>query len=197
MTRTVASHAEIGIRYLRSINSGCSNAYEGIIPQSNMLTVNLPTPLRYAFDFDISWLFNFNYFMVRVVGMNFVSLARIRYVRDYLTTGIGRLTHWDRVTHICVSELTIIGSDNGMPPGRRQAIIWTNAEILLIGPLGTKFNELLIEIHTFSFTKMYLKMSSGKWRPFCVGLSVLNAMEKWYPHDHVKMSYYISLFTWM
>ena len=38
-----------------------------------------------------------------------------------------------RVTHICVDNLTIIGSDNGLSPGRRQAIIWTNAEILLIG----------------------------------------------------------------
>ena len=78
------------------------------------------------------------------------------------------------MTHICVSKLTIIGSDNGLSPGRRQAIIWTNAEILLIGPLGTKFSEILIEIHTFSFKKMYLKMSTGKCRPFCLGLNVLN-----------------------
>ena len=41
-----------------------------------------------------------------------------------------------RVTHICVSKLNIIGSDNGLSPGRRQAIIWTNVWILLIGPLG-------------------------------------------------------------
>ena len=45
------------------------------------------------------------------------------------------LTHWGRVTHICVSKLTIIGSDNGLSPDRRQAIIWTNAGLLLIGPL--------------------------------------------------------------
>ena len=44
------------------------------------------------------------------------------------------LTHWGRVTHICVGNLTIIGSDNGLSPGRRQAIILTNAGILLIGP---------------------------------------------------------------
>ena len=36
------------------------------------------------------------------------------------------LTHWCRLTHTCVSDLTIIGSDNGLTPGRRQAIIWTN-----------------------------------------------------------------------
>ena len=33
------------------------------------------------------------------------------------------LTHWGPVTHICVSELTTIASDNGLSPGRNQAII--------------------------------------------------------------------------
>ena len=59
------------------------------------------------------------------------------------------LTHWGRVTHICVSKLTIIGPDNGLAPRQRQAIIWTNAGILLIPPLGMKFSELLIEIQMF------------------------------------------------
>ena len=77
-------------------------------------------------------------------------------------------THWGRVTHICVIKLTIIGSDNGLSPGRRQAIIWTNAGILLIGPIGTNFSEILIGIQTFSFKKMHLKMSSAKLRPFCL-----------------------------
>ena len=77
------------------------------------------------------------------------------------------------MTHICVSKQSIIGSDNGLSPGRRQAIIWTNAGILLIGPLGTNFSENLIEILTFSFMKMRLKASSAKWRPFCLGLNVL------------------------
>ena len=44
---------------------------------------------------------------------------------------------------------------------------------ILIGPLGTNFSEILIEIHTFVFKKIHLKMSYGKWRPFCLGLSVL------------------------
>ena len=83
------------------------------------------------------------------------------------------LTHWGRVTHTCVTKLNIIGSDNGLSPSRRQAIIRTNAGILLIGTLGTNFSEILSEIHTFSFKKMHLKMSSAKWRPFCLGLSVL------------------------
>ena len=88
------------------------------------------------------------------------------------------LTHWGRVTHIC---LTIIGSDNGLLPGScgwRQAIIWINAGILLIGPLGTIFCEILIKIHIFSLKKMHLKMLSVKWQPFCLGTNVL--LYNWY-----------------
>ena len=82
------------------------------------------------------------------------------------------VTHWGRVTHICVGNLTNIASDNGLSPERRQAIIWTNAGMMLIGPLGTNFSEILIEIQTFSLKKMRLKVSSAKWRPFCLGLNV-------------------------
>ena len=71
------------------------------------------------------------------------------------------------MTHICISTI-ISGSDNGLSPGRRQAIIWTNAEILLIAPLGINLNEIVIEINTFSLKKMHLKMSSWKWRQFCL-----------------------------
>ena len=75
--------------------------------------------------------------------------------------------------HICVGNLTILGSDNGLSPGRRQAIIWTNAGILLIRTLGTNFSEILGEMHSFSFSKMHLKMSSAKWRLFGLGLNEL------------------------
>ena len=88
------------------------------------------------------------------------------------------LTHWVRVMHMCVGKLTIIGSDNGLAPGRHQAIIWTNARILLIWPKGTNLNEILIKIHIFSFKKIHFNMSSGKWRPFCLGLNVLTNVEK-------------------
>ena len=86
---------------------------------------------------------------------------------------IQHLTHRGRVTHICVSKQTIIGSDNGLSPGRRRAIIWTNAGLLLIANFGTNFSEILSEILTFSFKKMHLKVSSAKRRPFCLGLNVL------------------------
>ena len=75
--------------------------------------------------------------------------------------------------YICVDKLTIIGSDNGLSPGQRQAIIWTNYGIVLITYLGTNCNAIPITIHTFSFKKIHLKMSSRKWRPFCPGLNEL------------------------
>ena len=84
------------------------------------------------------------------------------------------------MTHICVGNLTITGSDNGLLPGRHQAIIWANVGILSIGSRGTTFSrEILVEIHTFSFTEIHLKMSSAKWRPFLsrpqCGLNVIEA----------------------
>ena len=95
-------------------------------------------------------------------------------------------THWGRVTHICVGKQTIIGSDNGLSPGRRPAIIYTNAGILLIGPLGTNFSEISIKSLTFSFTKIRLKVSSAKWRPFCPGLNGL--IRKAFPFYDVIMT---------
>ena len=62
------------------------------------------------------------------------------------------LTHWGRVTHIFVIEITIIGPDDGLSPEQRQAIIWSNAGILLIGALETNFSEILVEIITFHST---------------------------------------------
>ena len=74
------------------------------------------------------------------------------------------LTHWERVTHIFVGNLTIIGLDTGLSPCHRQAIIWTSDWILCIGPSGINVSEILIESH--------LKISSTKWRPFCLGLNL-------------------------
>ena len=80
------------------------------------------------------------------------------------------LTHWG------VGSLTTIGSDNGLSPGWRQAIIWANAGMLLIGPLWTNFSEILIKNPAFSFKKMHLKVSSTKRRSFCLGLNVLTLL---------------------
>ena len=86
------------------------------------------------------------------------------------------------MTHICISNLTIIASDNGLSPGWHQAIIWTNAGILSIGPLETNFSEISIEIQTSSFKTTHLKMSSGKRQPFCLSLNVLTAL-RWMPQN--------------
>ena len=83
------------------------------------------------------------------------------------------LTRWGRLTHICVSQLNIIGSNNDLSPGRRQAIIWLNAGILKIRTLGANFGDILSEINTFLFNKKHLKTSSEKCLAFCLGLSVL------------------------
>ena len=107
------------------------------------------------------------------------SMSLRGYSADTLTFA---LTHWGRVTHICVSEPTSISSDNGLAPGRRQAIIWTNAGILLTGPLGTNMSEIVTEIQTFSLRKMRLKMSSAKRQPFCLGLNVLTHWGIWKFH---------------
>ena len=95
--------------------------------------------IRYVYSGSIYWLTG----RLRVLRVSEMSLPRWRTSRLLYHP---LLTHWGRVTHICVNKLTIIGSDNGLPPGRRQAIIWTNAGLLLIGPLGTNFSEILIEI---------------------------------------------------
>ena len=75
-------------------------------------------------------------------------------------------TQWGRWTQIYVSKLNIIGSDNGLSPDRLQTIIVTNAGILLIQNSATNFSEILSKVHTFSFKKMHLKMTSAKWWPF-------------------------------
>ena len=64
-----------------------------------------------------------------------------------------------------------------------------NNIILLMGPSGTNFREISIEIHTFSLQKLHWKMSSGKWQPFCLGLSVLSY---WY---HVVIDRVIKMFN--
>ena len=112
------------------------------------------------------WSLDYGYQVCNVVCISWIPSTGYYY--------FGMLTYWGRVMHIIyVSILTIIGSDNGLSSSRRWAIIWTNAGILLIRAIGTNCNEILCENHIFSFKKMPLKMSSVKWRQFCLGLSLL------------------------
>ena len=71
-----------------------------------------------------------------------------------------------------------IGSDNGLSPGQRQAIIWTNAGILLIGPLGTNVSEIFIKIYAGSlFENVNWKMAAISSRPHCDKAVILRQME--------------------
>ena len=134
----------------------------------------------------IPWLFPLVYMTSETIGLcNGLSPGR-RQAIIWATILCTHLTHTKSGVDtapmaLCFMycKLTIISSDNGLSPGLRQAIIWTNAGILLIEPLGTNFIEILIGIQTFSFTKMRMKMSSAKWRPFCLGLNVLTHYFRW------------------
>ena len=79
------------------------------------------------------------------------------------------LTHLPRVPHIwnvsalvqLIMKCVSIGSVNGLSPLRRQTITWINAGLLSTGLRRTNFSEILIGILSFSFTHMYLKLSSA------------------------------------
>ena len=76
------------------------------------------------------------------------------------------ITHWEL-------KAVIIGSGNGLAPVWCQAFTWTNADLLLIAPLGTNFNEISIKIQQFSFKEMHFRLTSAKCRPFCFSLNMV------------------------
>ena len=83
------------------------------------------------------------------------------------------LTHWGRVTHTCVGNLTIIGPDNGLSPGRHQAIIWTNPGTLM-NKLQWNFNRYSnIFIQENAFENVVCEMASILPQPQCVKLSAV------------------------
>ena len=71
------------------------------------------------------------------------------------------------------AHITTIGSDNGLAPGWRLAIIWTNTGILLNEPIGTNCSEIKIKTHTYSFKKLQLEMPSRNLWQFRLCLNVL------------------------
>ena len=86
------------------------------------------------------------------------------------------LTHWGQVMHICVSKLTIIGSDNGLLSGWGQAIILTSAGILLTGPLGINLWNINKNSYIFikenTFYSVFCEMSAILSWPQCVNFTV-------------------------
>ena len=77
-------------------------------------------------------------------------------------TDCGSLTHWDRVTHICVGYLTIIDLVKGLSPGRRQVIIWNNSGILLIVMIHKFWQALCHLNHVIERKNRLLTVSSWK-----------------------------------
>ena len=127
---------------------------------------------------------------MHVLGNVLVSSLRVQPTWEIIHVMILRSLNW---SHFCIDYVlflfflfieaeviyasvnyTIIVSNNCLLPGRRQAIIWTNAGILLIECLGTNLSEIFIKIHTFSYKKMHSKMLSEKWQLFCLGPQCLN-----------------------
>ena len=116
---------------------------------------------------------------------------------------LNSLTHWDRLTHICVSKLrdvyitslvnyTIIGSDNGLSPLRRQPIIWNNDGLLSIRSRGTYSNEILFEFQEKSIQEYaYENAVCKNWRASCLGLSVSTPTWKsvWKRHWSYEQKY--------
>ena len=104
----------------------------------------------------------------------FVSCLKMEFFKKCVYGNMKKLIHWGWVMHLNASiNYNIIGSDNGLSPGRCQAIIWTSAWILLIRPLGTN-KKILIEIHTFSqenpFEYVIREMATIFSQPQCVNL---------------------------
>ena len=101
------------------------------------------------------------------------------------------LTHWGWVTHRCVGKLTIFGSDNGLLPDRRQAIIWTSAGILLNGPLQTNFSEILnwnsnIFIQENAVENVVCEMAAILSQPQCVNTLKLRQNVRHFTDDIFK-----------
>ena len=91
-----------------------------------------------------------NLFSLSIV-IKILNKLRLNYSRADLPNSLTHGTEW--CIHVSVQRANI-GSDNGLSPVRRQAIIWINAGILSIGQLGTSFSEFFIEMEIFSFKKM-------------------------------------------
>ena len=83
------------------------------------------------------------------------------------------LTHWGRVTHICVSKLTIIGSDNGLSPGRRRGHYLNQWWNIVNSNLRNKLQWNPRQNSFIFIQKMHLKLSV-KGRLFSLGLNELN-----------------------
>ena len=98
------------------------------------------------------------------------SVATVLIMHPYGSSSL-RVKKWNqnRMRPSAIMHLNNIGSGNGLFPFQRHPITWTNADN------WTTFSEIIIKIQIFSFKKMYVKISSAKWLPFCSGLIIINS----------------------
>ena len=114
---------------------------------------------------------NFNYAVVDV--WKWVSHFIPHFTGHVITHPCWDLNHCGRMTHICISKLIIIGSDNGLSPNRRQAIVRTKAGLLLIDntfQCNWNWNSNVF-IHENVFENVVWKVAAIWSRPQCVELN--------------------------
>ena len=107
------------------------------------------------------------------------------WIRPFVTNRGKKLTHLP-LPHTCFSES---GQHWFIMACRliiqHQAIIWTSAVLLSIGPLGKNCGENSTKIQNVSFTKMHLKISSAKRRPSCPGGDELNQNQNIFIQENI------------
>ena len=93
-------------------------------------------------------------------------------VHMYHETVIILMSHSGRLTHICVSKLTLIGSDKAWHLVGTKPLSELMLGYCWLDPQeqnSAKFNQNSYII----IKKIHLKMSSWYWWPFCLGLNVI------------------------
>ena len=112
----------------------------------------------------------FNYQLADWVGRSY--FRGYKYFKSFRSITSFNSLNW--ASQICVSKSqAIFGANNGLSPVRRQAFVATSYGVLLFGLSGKKLSEIWMKRQQFSFRKMYMKMPSAKWRPFCLDLNLL------------------------
>ena len=154
--------SQLHFRFSRSRYFFPTNRENGMVSTSHYTNISRKTSTQFSCGLFYqhrstlipAWISNYIHY--NTVGWNYLSIPKLQLLHcwslvknkqfhltlynkcDHLHMLRLTLTHWGRVTHICVGKSTIIGSHNGLSPHRRQAIIWTNAGIFLIRPVGKK-----------------------------------------------------------
>ena len=106
----------------------------------------------------------------------------------------GGLVPFGRMPSICVSKLTIIISDNGLSPGRRQAIIWTNACWSIVNWTPRNKIHVAPEKCGGNFTSLYFKVI---YRIEILGTPCEIGLSRWVPQNRTDdKSIVVQIIAW-